>query len=297
VAYFSQRNMELTVAVPGVYLVTLSHEGRTGYYINPGVRGTSFSAPYVAALAAAAKAVDPTITAAQFIDLLRQSSVHPGTATFSDMYGYGVVDINRFLALMPGVTWFNDISGHWARTSILYAADQNLFGGVGNGAFAPNQTMSRAMFVTVLGRLYREMGGNVPARDDNFVDTGSNTWYSSYVAWAAAQGIVTGLPGDYFGPNQPVTREQAAVFLARFATHIEQNVQGNPARLNNFTDGNNVGDWAQSAMAWAVEEGILTGVQTPQGMALQPANNSTRAQVAVILQRFIDNVGILEFAA
>ena len=292
VVNFSQRNRGLTVAAPGSDLVTIDHRNRTAYHMN--VCGTSYASPHVAAMAVVARSLNPDITSAQFMDLLRQSAVNPGPGNFNDVYGYGVVNINRFL---NSFVWFNDIdSVRWARESILYMAERNLLNGVGDGAFAPNQPTSRAMFVTVLGRIYREAGGHIPVRNDNFVDTRNDSWYSRYVAWAAEQGIVYGFRhgNQYqFRPSDPVTREQAATFLARFAVHVNQNSQGHPSGLDNFLDGNAVAGWATEAMAWVVEEGIITGINTPDGTALQPQENSTRAQVAVIMQRFIGNTPAL----
>ena len=288
-ASFSQRNEGLTVVAPGVDVPTLSFRYSDRYVA---VNGTSFSAPFVAGMAAVARSVNPDMNQAQFMELLRQSAVPRGSAGFNTTYGHGMVDLNRFLALLPGVNWFNDISGHWARGSILQVADLGLFGGVGGGSFGPEQTMTRAMFVTVLGRLYRETGGNIPQRNDSFTDTERNVWYSPYVAWAAEQGIVTGLPGNRFGPYDPVTREQAATFLARFADHIGAFVPADPNQLNQFVDAGAVADWARGPMAWTAQQGIITGVSVPQGMALRPEYNSTRAEVAVVLQRFMGNIGV-----
>jgi len=295
-AYFSQRNNTLTITAPGVNLVTISHQHPSGYYFDPGVRGTSFSAPYVAALAAAARVVNPYMTTSEFMEVLRQSAVHQGPGT-ETMYGYGVLDINRFLVALPGTVWFHDISGHWAVNSILRVADQDLFGGVGGGAFAPNQTMDRAMFVTVLGRLYRLTGGYIPGQNATFADTTNDTWYSSYVAWAAEQGIVAGFPGNRFQPTAPVSREQAATFLSRFSSHIGRYAAGDTARLADFIDGNYVAPWAKEAIAWAIEAGIITGISIQDGTALRPGYNSTRAQVAVILHRFMDYAGLHTAAA
>ncbi|MCL2569409.1 MAG: S8 family serine peptidase [Oscillospiraceae bacterium] len=294
VAYFSQRNETITVTAPGVDLRTLGHQ-HASHYVT--VSGTSFSAPYVAAMAAVAKAIDPSINAEQFMELLIQSVIDRGPAGFDIMYGYGTIDIGRFLAVLPGMVWFDDITGHWAHGSILQVAELGLFGGIGDHAFGPDQTMNRAMFVTVLGRLYRQSGGYVSTRNDDFSDTQNNSWYSPYVAWAAERGIVAGFPGNEFGPYAAVSREQAATFLARFARYTGRNVDGDVGSLYTFVDRNAVSGWAEESQAWAVEQGIITGVSVSGGTALQPTDDSSRAQVAVIMLRFLDRMGIQLYAA
>jgi len=289
VANFSQRNTSVFVTAPGVDIITLGIRGRSHYVYQP---GTSFSAPFVTAMAAAARSVNPNITISQFRNVLQQTAVPRGTGGYNINYGHGIVDMSRFLAQLPGITWFTDITGHWATNSILFVARNGLFEGSG-GAFSPNAPMSRAMFVTVLGRLYRQMGGTIPNRNDTFIDTVNNTWYSPFVAWAAENGIVSGVGGNRFAPDDNVSRQQAAAILARFVEHTSgRPVTANPARLNSFIDRDRVSDFAVIPMAWAVEQGIITGISTSAGQTLDPTGSSTRAQVAVILERFVNRMNI-----
>jgi len=282
---FSQRNRTLTVTAPGDGLLTLHNIGTSSY--NTNARGTSFAAPFVAAMAAAARVLDPNMTTAQFQDVLIQSAVHRGPPGFNTLFGHGTVDFERFLAVMiPGQ--FIDVTGHWAYTSILNVVDLGLFTGTSGWQFSPNMPMSRAMFVTVLGRLYTRTGGHVPNQNDPFHDTVNDSWYSRYVGWAANNSIVVGTGGNRFSPTGHVTRQEAATILARFTTYIGTDTTGDPSALYTFVDHGTVAFWARGAMAWTVEQGLISGVPQEGALALQPLHDSSRAQVAVILERFID---------
>lgn len=287
-ASFSQHNTSVFVTAPGVNVITPGIRDRTTYVYQS---GTSFSAPFVTGMAAAARSVNPDMTLEQFKAILQRSTV-PRSGGYNTSYGHGVIDMNRFVMNLPGVNWFSDITGHWGRDSILFVAEHGLFTGNPDGTFAPNTAMSRAMFVTVLGRLYTQMGGNIPNRNDSFIDTTDDNWYSRYVAWAAEHGIVSGIGDNRFAPTDPVSRQQAAAILARFTVHTGTAAVGDPERLNPFVDHAQVSEYGRLPMAWAVENGIISGVAVPGGLALQPNGESTRAQVAVILQRYVQRMNI-----
>ncbi|MCL2827717.1 MAG: S8 family serine peptidase [Oscillospiraceae bacterium] len=297
VARFSQRNESVFVTAPGQGVLTLGHRAADEYrYVN----GTSFAAPFVSAMAAAAKGVRPDITQAEFAEILTRSVTDAGTPGYDVYYGHGMIDLTRFVAAFPEVKQpygFWDIDHHWARDSILRAVDLGLFTGVSATIFAPDMEMSRAMFVTVLGRLYRQMGGDIPQRNDTFIDTQRDFWYSPYVAWAAQNGIVTGVGGNRFAPDDPVRRQEAAVILYRFAGYVGLDITQSGADLERFIDAYQVADWAYPAMIWAVDRGLITGISTQDGMMLRPEWASTRAEVAVIMGRFIDRVGVTLLAA
>jgi len=297
VAYFSQRNSSVFVTAPGVDIITIGIRDRTSYVYQT---GTSFSAPFVSAMAAAARSVNPGITLAQFRTLLQNSAVPQVTAGFNTSYGYGIINLAHFVsALNGGGTQpppqdgvFSDTANHWARESIRFVAQHGLFTGNPDGTFAPNAPMSRAMFVTVLGRLYTQMGGTVPNQNDSFTDTVNGSWYSRYVAWAAERNIVGGVGGNRFAPDQPVSRQQAAAILARFTAYTGRPAVGNLDRLNPFIDRAEVAEFGRLPLAWAIENGIITGIAVSGGLALQPNGQSTRAQVAVILERYVQSMNI-----
>jgi len=163
---------------------------------------------------------------------------------------------------------FNDTENHWAGDAITFVSSRELFNGVGNDDFAPEQTMDRAMLATVLWRLEGKQEADV---NDTFSDVESGTWYTDAINWAAEAGIITGY-GDSYGTNDPITREQMVTILYRLS--------GSPA-VSGSVEG--ASDWAADAMAWAVEIGLLQG----DGNGLNPQGTATRAQVSTILMRYM----------
>ena len=154
--------------------------------------------------------------------------------------------------------------------------------GIGNNLFSPNGTTTRAMIVTILHRLE-----NQPASGSStFTDVPANQWYTNAVAWAAANGIVDGYGDGRFGPNDTITREQMAAILYRYAQFKGYDVS-NTGNLSGYTDAAQVSEWARTAMGWANAQGLITG---NTATTLNPTGSATRAEVATILMRFVENV-------
>lgn len=175
---------------------------------------------------------------------------------------------------------FTDVPvNHWAQAAIQYAYDNGLMTGVSVTEFAPEATTTRAMIVSMLARLE-----NVTDADSaGFTDVADGDWYATSVNWAANEGIVAGF-GDTFQPNAAITREQLAAMLMNYADYKGIDVSGR-ADLNGYSDQPSA--WASEVVQWAVSEGLIAGVTDDE---LQPQGNATRAQVAAMLQRFIENV-------
>ena len=167
----------------------------------------------------------------------------------------------------------------WYKDAIQYAYDNGLMTGVSATEFAPEQTTTRAMIVSILARLE----GVTTAEAAGFADVDDNDWYATAVNWAANVGVVNGYEDNTFQPNTAITREQLAAILMNYAAYKGEDVS-NRADLTSYTD--QPSTWAQEAMQWAVAEGLIFGVTSTE---LQPQGNATRAQVAAILQRFLDN--------
>jgi hypothetical protein len=179
---------------------------------------------------------------------------------------------------------FSDVDpALWYHDSIDYAISHKLFNGVSDTAFAPDQTMTRAMLATVL---YRLKGSPVVYVTSVFSDVDKNAWYGAAICWAAVTQIVSGVGDGRFAPNDILTREQLATILYRYARKYSYatSAQGN---LSGFSDSHAVSAYAQSAMQWAVGAGLLVG---SDGM-LDPQGGASRAQVATILMRFAQYVG------
>jgi len=180
-------------------------------------------------------------------------------------------------------TWnnpFKDIrSSDSCYDAIRYVYENGLFKGVSATEFAPSVTMTRAMFVTVLGRMdgvdIRYFAGN------SFTDVVPGEWYAEYVEWAATYGIVQGYGNGIFGINDPITVEQAAVILARYAAYIGVST-ASTGTLNSFADAGDVSGWAVENMKWVVESGIYAG----EADKLNPQTPASRALVAVMLYNF-----------
>ncbi len=177
---------------------------------------------------------------------------------------------------------FRDVkASDWFHEYVDFAVSNGLFGGMSDTTFEPNTAMTRAMLVTVLWRYAGQ-----PIEGENiFTDVPSGQWYTSAVAWAAANGIVGGVGNNKFDPNGNITREQMAAILYRYAQKLGLDTSAR-ADLSGFPDGGKVSAYAKDAIRWAVAEGLINGSDGK----LLPQGNATRAQVAAILMRFIENV-------
>lgn len=181
-------------------------------------------------------------------------------------------------------TQFKDIDNHWAKEDIWEAVYRGLFKGVSDDTFAPNVALTRAQLVTVL---YRMEGKPEAASQAGFQDLKENAYYVDAVNWAAENGIVKGVDDKTFAPNVPVTREQFAAILYRYAGYkgLDVTAEGD---LSAFADQDQVSSYARNAVTWAVSTGLIKGVSSD---TLAPKASATRAQAAVILVRFQDAYG------
>lgn len=201
----------------------------------------------------------------------------------------GRVTVEAVFALMeeeepasPALPFGDVAQNAWYYDAVQYVYENGLMDGTGGGAFSPAATTTRGMVVTIL---YRLAGQPTSASTSAFSDVAVGQWYSDAVSWASANGIVSGYGDGTFGPKDTVTREQLAAILYRFAQTQSEDVTQTGA-LSSFTDGGDTAQWAQSAMSWAVGNGLISGKGNG---VLDPQGTATRAEVAAILARFCQN--------
>ncbi len=181
---------------------------------------------------------------------------------------------------------FDDVGwADWFHDNVVYVYENGLMNGTGAAVFAPDGTVTRGMIVTILHRLEGEPAVNYLMP---FADVAEGAWYAEAVRWAASEGIVTGVSETAFAPNDPITREQFAAILWRYAKYKGFDVSiGESTNILSYTDFDEIGEYAVPALQWACGEGIISG--RGEGV-LDPRGTATRAEAAAMLQRFAANV-------
>lgn len=183
----------------------------------------------------------------------------------------------------PSKTKFNDVSANdWFASAVDYVTGKGMMNGTADNTFSPKANTTRGMVVTVLYRLENQPSTSAAS----FTDVASGAYYANAVAWANANGIVSGYGSGKFGPNDKVTREQLAAILYRYAQYKKYDVSGANS-LDGYTDVQSVSSYAVPALQWANAAGVVTG---KSGSKLDPKGNATRAEVAAMLMRFCENV-------
>ena len=176
-------------------------------------------------------------------------------------------------------TGFADVAADsWYADAAAYCRDSGLMSGTGEGTFSPDLPTSRGMLVTILYRL----AGSPDAGSASFTDVAPGQWYADGVAWASANGVVSGYTDGSFRPNDTITREQMAAILYQSA-RLQGKLDSGRADLSIFADVDDLSAYAKEPMSWAVAQGLFSGVSADM---LAPGGSTTRAQAAVILTAF-----------
>lgn len=187
---------------------------------------------------------------------------------------------------------FRDVtSAHWAFASVERAAEMGLVTGYSNGTFRPDTAVTRAQFVLMLWRM---CGKPAAAKAASFADASAD-WYQDALSWAVEKGYVNGLSDTRFGPDAPITRQQAMAILFR----LNGGQSGTELTLTGiyeqtFADSTTIAAWAKDATWWAVYHELVSGVG---GSRIAPEANASRAQIAAILLRYADQFMTMEEAA
>lgn len=190
-----------------------------------------------------------------------------------DTLGEGIT-FNKFTDVALGQDYYN---------AITYVAEAGLFTGTSDTTFSPAADMTRSMFVTVLGRL--DGADTSKYQTPTFKDVAAGQWYTPYVEWAAATGIVNGIGNGLYGTGSNVTVEQVCVMLARYADNRMAAASGKT--ISDFTDSESVSSWAADGVKWAVENGIYTG----KDGKLEPTAPASRAVVATMFYNYVTVFG------
>ena len=183
-----------------------------------------------------------------------------------------------------GQNTYTDVqTGDWFVAAVKYVSDNGIMTGTGDGAFSPNADVTRAMLAVIL---YRQSGVGAPSIQNPFTDVADGTWYTQAILWGVENGVITGYGDGTFGPDNALTREQIAAILYRYAISAGKDVSQR-ADIFGYADASAVSEWALDAMQWANAAGIINGRSDTE---LAPLGNATRAEMAAMIQRFIEQI-------
>ncbi|MFI3175040.1 MAG: S-layer homology domain-containing protein [Bacillota bacterium] len=189
--------------------------------------------------------------------------------------------INQAEAYREILETYTDIGTHWASEHIAFVIAEGLFAGTSDTEFSPDNQMTRAMFVTVLGRID---GAELPKTTTPFADVGQNTWYTDSVGWAVSQGITSGTSATTFAPNNNVTREQMAVFLQNYVKAFDLTLPV-VEDMEIFADDLEMSGWAKEAVYVMQQADIINGKGSGN---FDPKGLATRAEVATMIRKFVE---------
>ncbi|MDD3230392.1 MAG: InlB B-repeat-containing protein, partial [Oscillospiraceae bacterium] len=182
---------------------------------------------------------------------------------------------------------FTDIGSHWAKDYINFVIERELFAGTAENEFEPDIGMTRAMFATVIGRLYERSYGEITAASNNaFTDVDYDNWYGKYVDWADNNSIITGIGDGQFDPNREITRQEMAAILYRFADFLGV-LPGDMETTLTYPDADTISNWAMDAAGYCQTSDVISG-RTNGFFA--PKETATRAEVAAIIARFVESI-------
>ena len=259
----------------GTVQITLAHDGEFGFTMTLTAPLGKENAGYWANL----YHYDEDAEALNFEAAAKIDEDGSVTIPFSHASQYAIVIDTHSHATVDVSDIFVDVAPNaWYKDAIQYAYDNGLMTGVSATEFAPEQTTTRAMIVSILARLENV----TTAEAAGFADV-DDEWYATAVNWAANVGVVNGYEDNTFRPNTAITREQLAAILMNYAAYKGYDVSAR-ADLSHYSDADSISSWANDVLLWAVAEGLLTGVTDD---TIAPQAHATRAQVAAILQRFL----------
>lgn len=243
------------------------------------LRHSRAQVPYLSGNSAFLSYDDPQSVAAKAITARDLGLLGFGAWELSQDAGTDLLDsaLNAWRSPLP----FSDVPpGAWYYDAVAELWERGAMNGTSELTFSPNSSLTRGMFTQVLYNL----AGRPPAGSGAFLDVPAGAWYADAVNWAAASGLAGGYGSGRFGPEDPVTREQLAVMLHRYAASQGHSTAGSGS-LQGFSDSARVSRWAREAVSWAVGQELLRG---KGGGLLDPAGSAARAEVAAVFQRYLN---------
>ena len=206
-----------------------------------------------------------------------------GTYTFKMPAAKVSIEVSFIEADQEALPFIDVAEDAWYYDAVYYVYEKGLMEGTSATTFSPMMTTTRGMIVTIL---YRLEGSPAVVGESSFADVADGAWYTDAVVWANANGIVKGYGNGDFGPNDIITREQMATILFRYASYKGYDVSES-ADLSDYTDAEQVSDWALAELQWANAEELITGTSAA---TLTPGGDATRAEAATILMRYCENI-------
>ncbi len=204
----------------------------------------------------------------------------------AQMIHWQLDDVGKYVITTRTVA-FTDSANHWGLTYISFLSARGVANGMGGNLFAPNDSLTRAQFVTFMARV---ANADVSAAGTGqFKDVASGSWYYPYVGWAYQNGITSGISATEFAPEMKITREEMAVFAVRLLKYL--NVEEKPiCDSAEFSDAAAISSWAKDAVALTQTAGIING-HTEGGF--DPKGNATRAEAATVCSKIISYMLIM----
>jgi len=220
----------------------------------------------------------PGVVAVDTNGLLTAKNI--GTSTITVLTSEGSFTAQCLVKVADSVEAFSDISGNWAKTYIESMVDAGFISGYTDGSFRPMANITRAEFISILIRILQSAKGETLQTGHVFNDTSAH-WAKDYISTAVALSITSGYGNGNFGPNDPITREQIAVMLTKAAD------SSGSTTATSFTDVAKISSWAVSSVAYAAEQGWISGYSNG---SFGPQRQATRAEVCALLWRFYQQI-------
>ena len=280
VASSSTQNGSTSVTAPGCAILTLDNYPKTKANYTSAT-GTSFATPYVAALAGLALSVEPDLTPNDFKTILRYTAKDLGAAGYDYSYGYGLVNYEAVINTLSQGKFVDVPDGQWFSSAIYSLKSKGIINGRTNLYFQPGESITRAEFAKILAVASHQdlQAYNGPS---SFSDVAAKSWYLSYINWGNDVGIIEGYGDGRAKPDANISREEMCTMLKRFIDL--KGIDLGDAAAANFSDTASISSWASESVFALVKGGIIQG---NDDNTFRPANNASRAEVAVMIDRFL----------